>query len=76
MRVEHRGKTMPAGEKVLDEFKPKNVLFLIDMVTASSWYRCDTPGAELARLGHDVWTTVCRATCGRNLPRRLGTMAP
>jgi len=37
-----------------DDFQPKNLLFLIDMETASSWYRCNTPGSELAKCGHNV----------------------
>jgi len=55
MTVEHQDNTADPGEQVAGEFRPKNVLFLIDMVTASSWYRCNTPGAALAKRGHDVW---------------------
>jgi len=53
MRIEY-----PAEARNVDassrEFARKQILFLIDRVTASSWYRCNTPGAELARHGHDV----------------------
>lgn len=45
---------MTARAEAVDEFTPKNVLYLIDVVSASSWYRCNTPGAELARIGHNV----------------------
>ena len=45
---------MTAEEAQLDDFTAKNVLFLIDVETASSWYRCNTPGAEMARIGHHV----------------------
>jgi len=45
---------MTAQEVAIEEFTPKNVLFLIDIETASSWYRCNTPGSELAKVGHNV----------------------
>jgi len=45
---------MTADETATHEFTPKNILYLYDIVSASSWYRCNTPGAELARLGHNV----------------------
>jgi glycosyltransferase involved in cell wall biosynthesis len=45
---------MTAEAEAAQEFTPKNVLYLIDVVSASSWYRCNTPGAELASIGHNV----------------------
>jgi len=32
----------------------KNILYLTDKASATSWYRCDVPGAALSKLGYGI----------------------
>ena len=36
---------------------PKRILYVVDQMSQCAWYRCSVPGAELAKMGHDVGLT-------------------